>query len=581
MKKRLLWSATATIALGVVLWGIAQVVPSHSDLPSLFPDNALLYIEAKDFRTLLQDWNTSEEKRVWLKGDDYSAFSRSRLFQRLSQAQDEFSAAASIPTDSNLLSSAAGAESALALYDIGNLQFVYVTRMEQARIEATPLWQVRDKFEQRTEGSAQFYVHVDQQSNRTAAFAARDGWLILATRDDLVAGVLDRLQGAHPHSLPDEPWFADSIKQATGSAGDLRMVLNLEKLVPSPYFRSYWVQRNITEMKPYRAALSDLRRARENYREDRILLRNPSANATSSGDVQPLLALAPDDAVFSSAQASPSADIVLTELRENLLDLKPTRQQAGWSAAPAAINTENAGSASMLEERIDVAPVIVVQSDPYQPLRAMLAAAQPSAMLQVYATRSASDQMFVAIDRAVVLQSTSSWNESDLQSAISTALRPGLTASQLGIEWTQRTGKNGEYSFLTGQVSLYMAVRDNQLFLSSSESLLDALLSRQKAPAHPQAAGGITYAAVFSHTAREQQLFRKLVNRLDTAGHSNTAAANSDAEGDSADGQTPSFFSGNIASLSRMFSRVDRETIEERDRGAQVTQTVVYEWQHP
>jgi hypothetical protein len=38
------------------------------------------------------------------------------------------------------------------------------------------------------------------------------------------------------------------------------MTLNLAAIVRSPYFRSYWVQQNITEMKQYTAALSDLYR---------------------------------------------------------------------------------------------------------------------------------------------------------------------------------------------------------------------------------------------------------------------------------------------------------------------------------
>jgi len=32
----------------------------------------------------------------------------------------------------------------------------------------------------------------------------------------------------------------EAVKQATDERGDLRMVLNLEKIVSTPYFRSYW-----------------------------------------------------------------------------------------------------------------------------------------------------------------------------------------------------------------------------------------------------------------------------------------------------------------------------------------------------
>ena len=55
---------------------------------------------------------------------NYAAFSRSRLFLRLEAAFDEFSTAAGAPPDMALLSDVAGAESALALYDIGKLEFL-------------------------------------------------------------------------------------------------------------------------------------------------------------------------------------------------------------------------------------------------------------------------------------------------------------------------------------------------------------------------------------------------------------------------------------------------------------------------
>ncbi len=574
--KRALWLMSAAMLFAVLLWAVAQLVPTHNELASLFPDHALLYLEAKDFGGLLKDWNSSEEKRVWLNGDDYAAFSRSRLFERLGQAQGEFAAAATTEPNAQFLSSVGGTLSALALYDIGNLEFVYVTHMNQAQAETTPLWQVRDKFELRTEGAAQFYVRQDQQSNRTAAFAIRDGWLILGTRADLVAGVLDRVQGAKTHNLSDEPWYADALKQASGSGQDLRMALNLEQIVPSPYFRSYWVQRNVTEMKQYRAALCDLHRSGQAYSEDRVLLRKSGVAGNASGDIEPLLSLVPPDAVFASAQASPSAGQVVSELRENLLDLKPSQMRAGWSAPPGA-TVENTGNAAMLEERIDVAPVILQQSDPYQPLRTLLAASQPIAMLEEYETRTKADDMFVEIGRAVVIQSASAWSEGAVKASLVAALRPGLTASQLGIGWASHSGDSGAYSTLDGAISLSLAVRDRLLFLSTSDSLLQAVLARQKTlpAAHTN---GITYAAVFNHSAQEQKTFRKIVNRLDAVGHESKAQPAGEEEGD-ADGQAPPFFSHNIASLSRMFAQVSRETVQERDEGAQVRQKVVYEWQ--
>lgn len=435
--KHLLWGAAGVLLLGVgvvfAVGALEQASKPRPELPGLLPEGALLYLEAKDFSSLLQGWNTSEEKRAWLGSDNHATFSTSRLFGRLSQAQNEFSAAAGIPTDASLLEKVAGKESCVGLYDIGNIEFVYVTRLDQQHIKNTPLWQTRGKFEQHTEAGKALYVHRDTQSSRIAAFAARDGWLILGTREDLVAGVLDRLQGASSHSLSGEGWFAEAVKQvsearAAAERGDLRMVLNLDKIVPSPYFRSYWIERNITEMKQYASAVSDLYRTPQSYREERVLVRHAGLAAKAQGDVQALSALAPEDAAFYRAQASPTQESVLATLRENLLEIKPEQPQApAWSAPPAA-SAENPGSAAQLDVPIDRARLLVEQADAFQPLRTLLRVQQPDAQLEVYATRAPRSGVFISLQTAMVLTAPQDWDEDSVVEAFSSALLPGLTA---------------------------------------------------------------------------------------------------------------------------------------------------------
>src|SRR6185437_6697874 len=146
----------------------------------------------------------------------------------------------------------AGKQSALGWYDIGKLEFLYITRLPSSSFEQSALWQARGKFEQRQSGGATFYVRTDPESKRTVAFAATGGWVILGTREDLVASALALVDGSHEQTLATEPWYLDLV-HAARAPGELRMALNLEKIVPSPYFRSYWIQQNITAMKQYRA----------------------------------------------------------------------------------------------------------------------------------------------------------------------------------------------------------------------------------------------------------------------------------------------------------------------------------------
>jgi hypothetical protein len=574
--KRRLWISGCVFLLGcAAVFAVAALedaLKTRPELPSLLPEGALLSIEARDFGSLLHDWNTSEEKRAWLTSDNYSAFSNSRLFTRLSQAQDEFSAAAGLPADNSLLEMVAGKQSCLALYDVGNLEFVYVTRLDQQTIENTSLWQTRNKFEQRSEAGTAFYVHKDAQSSRTAAFATRDGWLILGTREDLVAGVLDRLAGKAAQNLSGEGWYAEAVKQAAGERGDLRMVLNLEKIVPSPHFRSYWVQRNITEMKQYTSAVSDLFRTNQSYREERVLVRRAGLAAVSHGDVRSLAAIAPNDAAFYAAQASPDAEKLLRSLRDNLLEVKPEQQAASYKTALTAVAAENAGSATQLDTLIDTAPIAVKQADAYAPLRALLTAQQPDASLEVFSTRAPKDGVFVSLQTAMVVSAAQAWDENVVRQALTQALLPGLTTGKLGVNWEKRSSASGTYLALDGAVPLYVAVNDKQLLLANDSALMEKLLARRQTTAPAEVKDSVTYTALFRHT-QEQGNFRRLMAQLDLAGHRGTAdqAARSG-------GETPAFFSGNAESFSRVFSRLESERIEEKDLGATVTQMVTYQW---
>ena len=262
-------------------WGaFVATAPAPPPLAGLVPRGAVLYLEAKDFQSLLEEWSASPGKKEWLKSSDESVFSRSALFLRLQKEQQHFAAAAGIPPDMKFLSEAAGKESALGIYDIGKIEILYVTRLESARAMQSALWEARTKFDSRNAAGVPFFVHTDAESGRTVAFAVTDEYLVLATREDLVASTLALISGGAGQPIAGEQWFSTAVGAASSAShlpGDLRMVLNLEKVVATPQFRTYWIGRNVTELKQYSAGLSDLYRSGAEYREERILLRSAAA----------------------------------------------------------------------------------------------------------------------------------------------------------------------------------------------------------------------------------------------------------------------------------------------------------------
>jgi hypothetical protein len=566
MKRAIVFLLVGAVCLGVSWAAYQSVAVEEPSLSRFAPSGALLYLQAKDFASLVREWNDSREQQLWLKSTNYEVFWRSRLFLRLKGASDQFAAAAGLPPDLDFLKQVAGKQSAVALYDIGKLQFLFITRLASANAMQSGLWQTRSKFETRSAGGVTFFYRSDPESEREVAFTVYGDYLLLATREDLMAGALQLMAGSKDRSIEAEPWWSQSLASA-GPSGDLRMVLNLEKIAPSPYFRSYWVQQNITEMKQYGGAVSDLFLSGKEYREERVLVKKSSPTAEASADAGPaavaeLLRLVPAQAGVYEVKANPSASECLTLLETKILapHLGPT---AAEKFAPLVqLTNGETGSGSDLETRIDQAPVQQSASASLSnPLSDLLQKNRVRALLELQSTERDNDGVFVRIHAAVAFLGESDWNEPAVRSALVELLSPGLTAGQLGVDWQSADGSQQ----LNGLWNLATAVRGKYLFISDQRTLLNGLLANmtQKVVSKPA-----VFVAGFDHE-RERGSFTRLTGLIDRPGVE---------VGPAGAGHIPEFFSENVASLSSVLAGVSSEKIVIRDVGDKVTQTITYEW---
>jgi hypothetical protein len=560
-KRSLAFGLLALCASGIIGWSLYQSHPAPTHpLDQITPEGALLYIEARDFSALLKDWDASSERAQWLKSDDYRVFSNSRLFLRLGQASDQFAAAAGLPPSMHFLTEAAGKESALALYDIGELQFLYVTRLSSASFFQSQLWQSRNKFQTRAAGGKQFYVRKDEQSGRVVAFTVADDYLILGTREDLVAGALELMSDSKGRTLHQEAWYTQALAAASATPGDLRMVMHLEKLAVTPHFRSYWVQQNITEMQSYASAVSDLYREGAAYREERIMVPrtavDEAALAESTQAVNGLLASVPGDFGFYRAGTT-DARQSLAVLQQKILAPQSSAVVTNKSAPQVQLTSGQTGAASDLETRIDIQPASQAGVDPSEALRHQLERSRPQALLVIQMTRNNSGGVLLNIPTVVALAAETEWDGIALQKSAQEVMASGITAAELGLAW--REVKESGYYELDGLNPVQIAVRGKVVYFANDAALLRSVLQTKKAlPAQPA-----IYAAGFSHS-RERQNFYKLTSLLDQNARAN------DAE--------PQFFSQNVASFSRSFAKVESEEIITRQTKDKIQQTVIYRW---
>ena len=564
--KRIAAFLLIAIACAGLRWAAYQAAPSATaPLSKFVPAGPLLYLEAKDFNSLLAEWNRSSEKQRWTTSTSYEVFSDSRLFLRLKAAGDQFAAAGGIPPDMTLLTQVAGERSALAVYDIGKMQFLYVTHLPSARSMQTALWQTRAKFEPRSAGNVTFYVRRDAQSDREVAFAISGDYLLLATRADLLAGALQLMSNGNVRSVESEEWWNQGVGAVKESAGDLRMVLDLAKIVPNGYFRTYWVQQNITDLSHYSAAVCDLYRSGNVYREERVLIRKAEPESRVGGEALAAAAevarLVPSHAGWYQASAGPSAAAAFDLVRTKLLEPHLTTGPAGEIAPQVQLADAKAGEGADLETRIDQ-PVVRPQAlRESSELQALLEKTPLRAALQVQSTMRDPGGVFIHTATAVALVGASEWNEAEVRSAISEFVRPDVTAGELGVGWQNKAG----YKQLDGLLPVAVAVRGNYLLLTNDTSMLNEMLANFD---HKSAEQPADLLAGFDH-ARERPNFTRFADVVDHPSAAGAAAGN---------GNQPQFFSGTIASLSASLAGVAHESIAIRGDSRQVHQTVTYQW---
>ena len=563
--KRIALIVSIALACAGIVWGAYEAAAPSTPLSHYVPAGPLLYLEAKDFSSLLDDWNSSPQKRQWIQSDSYEVFSRSRLFLRLSGASDQFAAAAGLPPDMNFLSQVAGGRSALALYDIGKLQFLYITYLPSAKSMETTLWRSRGKFEPRTAGGVDFYFRRDPQSQREVAFAVSGDYLLLATREDLMAGALQLMSGKQDRTVESEQWWAESIS-AAAKPGDLRLVLDLEKLVPNGYFRTYWVQQNITDLSHYSAAVCDLFRSSKEYREERVLTRKKEADHSASAEgftaAADLARLVPEDAGVYEASANPAADSAFALLETKLLAPHLGPAQPSQIAPQVQLASGEQGGASDLETRIDQAPAEHPATQTVSALKDLLDKTPLLASLQLQSTTRDQAGVFIRMHSAIVLAAASDWTESTVDSALADFVRPGLTASQLGVVWQVKSG----YQQLDGLWPLAASTHGKYLLVSDDPALMESLLANfsRKSASEPA-----ELIAGFNHQ-RERSNFVRFTGLIDGPGSISNSMQNAQRQ--------PQFFSGNMASLSSTLAAICSEKIEVREDGGKMRQSVIYEW---
>ena len=305
------------------------------------------------------------------------------------------------------------------------------------------------------------------------------------------------------------------------------MVLDVRKLVASPQFRSYWIQRNVSELRAYQAGIVDLFRQRENLQEERVLIREESGSGPASDDaaVGQVLAWVPDDMGLHRAWSSPTCADVTQLLRRKIVAPGPESPRAVRTAPVSDSPDTVLGTTADLETRVDEQPLTSNLEVVPESFRRACEKVRVRAVLHVQRSRVEADGVYTGNESAVGLLGTADWPDVAI---------PGAHVRREG----------------------------RALVIASTPTLLAAVGDRL---ANNPVGAGASYSARYGH-ARELEPFRRMMTFIDT----------SKPRSEYANGSSPQFFSGNVASLGTVLGRLQSVDVTVRSGPDELRQLVVY-----
>jgi len=550
----------ALLLTGVAAWLGAQALAPVKPPSELMPAGALFYVEARNFSKLVSEWDASPEQKAWLESANYQSFLRSHLLTRMTEARNSYTEAAGVSADAPMLAGIAGGESAVAFYHIGKLEFLYITQMSAARFADSVLGKVKQKFEARKAGGRDYFVKTQGES--TVAFALVDDRMILATREDLIADSLKLLAGEKVPTLRQETWFDTALGKAptAGAPPDIRFIADLDRTTKTHQFRSYWVQRNVAEVRQFATEVADLKLGTGDIREERVFLRRDAQDSLAPVEpaVADLMRYATPDAGFYQAMAKPPGEDVTRLLAEKLFGRsRAMERQYENKIAPGAPGGPSFGGEDEYETRIDAKQVIEASVDPYEPLAVL--AKNADAMFQTGTGRSAG--VLPSLDSAVALHGIAPWKPEEVKRALGQVAGAVWSVGPSNLEWIDRNGSTELHSV----TPLRFVIEGNVLLMSaSSPEWVARILSAHRSAT---AAQGASYIASYRH-AQELPVYERMMRLMDFPSIPQGQQAS--------DAREPLFFSENMASFAAAIRRLDSSTITAHDTGAMVTETVVY-----
>lgn len=571
MMKKAILIITVTISAAVVF---ARILSASANFKAAedFPRDALIYVQIRDLPALIKLWNESELRRNYLEGENFGDFQSNHLALKLAARADEINEAVGIFPDLGFAAALSETSAALAVYDVGRMEFVFIAPMSEEKILATSLFQIQSGFEEiRLDDETIVYskeIEVDRARQRQKIlFTNFRGRLILATSEKYFRQTLDNIRGKTPKNrLSAEPLFRQLAEQTKPNLGSVW--LNQQKLNDDWYFKHYWLMSAAENLKNLRAGMFDFEIQDKKIAEKRVFLtaknRTPAKIGTAAANR--IGRLIPENISFYKIETADS-DGFGEAVTDALFDAKHISEPGKTGQTKKEYyfrDWQKSYSYSYLDddfnEQVNESEEVEIFNIKFSEkmsgeLSKIIGAANPQVSVKLFSPEIQASPMFLENRRTLIfsLQNAGNLDRRRLENALSETAGSLFTVNNQGGDfvWSDLAVGNFNARQMTlpalGWKIFYFAGQ-NELIFANSEDLLKAVLTPKK--------NDLKFAGNFERLKvidlrNGRETFDEVFQRLE-----------SDEDGSdsrSADG----FFTGNIGSLLDAISDVERIEIKQ------------------
>jgi len=601
---RMITASLVLICVALIVYARATRTSKNPySLAGDLPRGALVYAQFQSLPELINSWQQSQLKERYLGSTSYQQLQHRHLAMKLISRWEEFNNALGFPLDLSTIGSSTDGAAAVAVYDIGQLDLLFVAPISEEKVALTQFFKSKDQFEEveAPDGTPYYIQTVEADRGRqkqVLAFATVNGRFLLGTHEKLFLRALANInKRAKNDSIADDPIFKTLSRKVNPHFATIWV--DQSKLNADYYFKHYWLMRNVAELKTIRAGIFDLERQQSRWIERREFLTTGPAEGSNSviaaAELRQLYSHTPGDAPFVRLRSLNNSTLPGPIIRDTLFD-SPVEQDSdsrswSWDSYSSEDFYPTSGDDydyydrySYLDDSYDR-----TINDPYDarvtervepgrnPLAAqldqqflaglqnVLSPARPSSVAIATTPHTTRGPLFVEFRKVAIfnLQSPGNLRRELLEQTVAHGAQGRLTVVDSGSQprWESRNDSGLAWRSLFLPMldwEICYALTDNMLIVANSNELMKAALESHEKP--PTVSADIDELTIIRFDRRKES-FDDIVNVLDAGAIRQQQASNPDIK------SSQEFFSGNISSLLNVASDVSRIEIKRKSLG--------------